>query len=257
MNRRILILSLLAVMLPVSVSSQIRIVPQEKIMSVTHPRHSQDSATLSFDTRHIVAERMNEDDVPRSFIYRFMNVGEDTLKIQRLLSTCSCASAVCTRNIVPPGETAEVRVTYNPKGHPGRFERRIFVYTVDDTAPAAVLKLSVDVQKGKDLSMEWPVQKGNIRLRRSEVRFQADTKAVESLRFVNLSGRPLRLECEKAFLPEYLSFDVVPEVVGPDCEGVMRISYSPSSREPRKDVRLILKGLGVPPSQSVINIKIE
>lgn len=257
MNRRILILSLLAVMLPVSVSSQIRIVPQEKIMSVTHPRHSQDSATLSFDTRHIVAERMNEDDVPRSFIYRFMNVGEDTLKIQRLLSTCSCASAVCTRNTVPPGETAEVRVTYNPKGHPGRFERRIFVYTVDDTAPAAVLKLSVDVQKGKDLSLEWPVQKGNIRLRRSEVRFQADTKAVESLRFVNLSGRPLRLECEKAFLPEYLSFDVVPEVVGPDCEGVMRISYSPSSREPRKDVRLILKGLGVPPSQSVINIKIE
>jgi hypothetical protein len=257
MNRRILILSLLAVMLPVPVSSQIRIVPQEKIMSVTHPRHSQDSAMLSFDTRHIVAERMNEDDVPRSFIYRFMNVGEDTLKIQRLLSTCSCASAVCTRNIVPPGETAEVRVTYNPKGHPGRFERRIFVYTVDDTAPAAVLKLSVDVQKGKDLSMEWPVQKGNIRLRRSEVRFQADTKAVESLRFVNLSGRPLRLECEKAFLPEYLSFDVVPEVVGPDCEGVMRISYSPSSREPRKDVRLILKGLGVPPSQSVINIKIE
>ena len=62
---------------------------------------------------------------------------------------------------------------------------------------------------------------------------------------------------KKAFLPEYLSFDVVPEVVGPDCEGVMRISYSPSSREPRKDVRLILKGLGVPPSQSVINIKIE
>lgn len=254
---RTFILSVLLAFLPLIASSQIRIIPKEKLMSVSQPEHSSDSVSFDFETRHIVAEQMNEDDAPQIFRYRFRNAGEDTLEVKRLVSTCSCATAVCTRNAVPPGETAEVRVTYNPKGHPGRFERRIFVYTVDDTAPAAVLKLSVDVQKGKDLSLEWPVQKGNIRLRRSEVRFQADTKAVESLRFVNLSGRPLRLECEKAFLPEYLSFDVVPEVVEPDCEGVMRISYCPSSREPRKDVRLILKGLGVPPSQSVINIKIE
>lgn len=257
MNRRILILSLLAVMLPVSVSSQIRIVPQEKIMSVTHPRHSQDSATLSFDTRHIVAERMNEDDVPRSFIYRFVNVGEDTLKIQRLLSTCSCASAVCTRNIVPPAESAEIRITYDPKGHPGRFERKVFVYTIDDAAPAAVLRLSVDVAKGDDLSHEWPVPMGDIRVRRTEVRFAAGEKAVETLRFINVSDGPLSLECEKAFLPDCLTFETVPAVAAPGEEGMIRISFNPSVGKCRKQERLILKGLGLPPSQSVINIRIE
>lgn len=257
MKHRFLILSLLAALLPVSASSQIRIVPQEKIMSVTQPRHSQDSAWLSFDTRHIVAERMNEDDAPRLFFYRFINVGEDTLKIRSLVSTCSCASAMCTRNAVPPAESSEIRVTYNPKGHPGRFERKVFVYTMDDTAPAAVLRLYVDVTRGSDISLEWPVQMGNIRVRRAEVRFAAGEKAVETLRFINVSDGPLSLECEKAFLPKCFSFETVPAVVGAGEEGVVRISFNPSAGDCRKHERLILKGLGVPPSQSVINIRIE
>lgn len=257
MTGRDLILSVLLALLPSVASSQIRIIPKEKLMSVSQPKHSSDSASFDFETKLIVAGKMNEDDAPHVFRYRFRNVGEDTLEVKRLVSTCSCATAVCVGNAVPPGESAEVRVTYNPKGHPGRFERKVFVYTEDGTSPAAVLKLSVDVQKGEDMSLEWPVQKGNVGLRRSEVRFQADTKAVESLRFVNLSGKPLRLECEKAFLPECLSFDVVPEIVEAGCEGVMRISYSPAPDGCRKNVRMILKGTGVPPSQSVINIKIE
>lgn len=258
MALRSFISALFIVFSPLALNAQIRIVPKEKLMDVARPRHSADSASFSFDTRHIVAERMNEDDPPHVFSYRFRNVGEDTLKIGRLVSTCSCASAVCVGNIVPPGRDSEIRVTYDPKGHPGRFERKVFVYSGDDAAPAAVLRLSVDVAKGADMSLEWPVQMGNIRLRHASVRFSSDTKAVESIRFINLGGSPLKLECESAFLPKCLKFDVVPEVVEPGREGVMRISFDPSVELPlKKNVRLILKGLGVPPSQSVINIGIE
>jgi hypothetical protein len=200
---------------------------------------------------------MNEDDAPTSFAYRFTNVGKETVTIKRLVSTCSCASAVCPVKEVAPGASAEISVTYNPKGHPGKFERKIFVYTHDGNSPAVVLRLSVEVATGADLSQEWPVQMGSIRLRRSEVAFSAGAKGVEQLRFINLSGRALTLQCEESFLPECLSFRTEPAVVEDGAEGVIVISYDPSLPDARESMNVILKGLGLPPTKSSITVRIK
>lgn len=235
-------------------SAQLRMVSKEKLQEVASPRHTADSACLAFESRHIIAEPMNEDDVPKNFIYRFTNVGKETLSIKRLVSSCSCAAAVCPVKDVRPGESAEISVRYNPKGHPGKFERKVFVYTHDGTDPAAVLRLSVEVSNGKDLSREWPVQMGDIRLRRSEVSFPAGNKAVEKLRFINLSEDPVRLECDRAFLPECLSFRTEPEIVDAGAEGMIVIAFDPSLPEVREKMTIIMKGLGLPPSRSSITI---
>lgn len=237
--------------------AQLRMVSKEKLQEVANPALSADSASLSFEQKHIIAEPMNEDDAPTSFAYRFTNVGKETVTIKRLVSTCSCASAVCPVKEVAPGASAEISVTYNPKGHPGKFERKVFVYTQDGNSPAVVLRLSVEVATGADLSQEWPVQMGSIRLRRSEVAFSAGAKGVEQLRFINLSGRPLALQCEENFLPECLSFRTEPEVVEDGAEGVIVISYDPSLPGVRDSMNVILKGLGLPPTKSSITVRIK
>lgn len=237
--------------------AQLRMVSKEKLQEVANPALSADSASLSFEQKHIIAEPMNEDDAPTSFAYRFTNVGKETVTIKRLVSTCSCASAVCPVKEVAPGASAEISVTYNPKGHPGKFERKVFVYTQDGNSPAVVLRLSVEVATGADLSQEWPVQMGSIRLRRSEVAFSAGAKGVEQLRFINLSGRPLALQCEENFLPECLSFRTEPEVVEDGAEGVIVISYDPSLPGVRESMNVILKGLGLPPTKSSITVRIK
>lgn len=247
-----------AVMLSVmAADAQLRMVSREKLQEVANPALSADSASLSFEQKHIIAEPMNEDDAPTSFAYRFTNVGKETVTIKRLVSTCSCASAVCPVKEVAPGASAEISVTYNPKGHPGKFERKVFVYTQDGNSPAVVLRLSVEVATGADLSQEWPVQMGSIRLRRSEVAFSAGAKGVEQLRFINLSGRPLALQCEENFLPECLSFRTEPEVVEDGAEGVIVISYDPSLPGVRDSMNVILKGLGLPPTKSSITVRIK
>ena len=237
--------------------AQLRMVSREKLQEVANPALSADSASLSFEQKHIIAEPMNEDDAPRTFVYRFTNIGKETLAIKRLVFTCSCASAVCPVKEVAPGTTAEISVIYNPKGHPGKFERKIFVYTQDGNVPAAVLRLSVEVASGADLSQEWPIQMGCIRLRRSEVAFSAGAKGVEQLRFINLSGKPLALQCEEPFLPECLSFRTEPEVVEDGAEGVIVISYDPSLPGARDSMNVILKGLGLPPTKSSITVRIK
>ena len=124
---------------------------------------------------------MSEDDAPKTFVYKFSNVGKETIAIDRLVSSCSCASAVSVKTELAPGESSEIRVTYSPKGHPGRFERKVFMYTQPGTNPAAVLKLTVDVSNGSDYATQWPIQMGGIRLRSKEVTFIEGKKAVETL----------------------------------------------------------------------------
>lgn len=258
MLRTLLIfLALYVCRIPFTASAQLRIIPREKIDSVANPRLSCDSASLDFKVRSIVSEPMNEDDGKMDFIFPFVNVGDKVVEIKRLGSSCSCASAVCTRMVIAPGENAEVVVTYNPKGHPGRFERKVYVYTGDGSAPAAILRLAVDVSGSADVSGLWPVDMGKIRMRRSEVHLPDGKKAVESLRFINVSGGPLKLECETAMLPPCLRFSVDPEIVENGAEGKIMIHYDPSKGGSKARMLIILKGLGLPPSRSSVTVSVK
>lgn len=240
-----------------SSNAQIKILPREKVMNVANPRLALDSASFDFDSKLIVADKMNEDDEPRTFIYRFVNRGERRIDIARIVTTCSCLTTVSYPLTVESGAAGEVVLRYDPKGHPGRFERKAFVYSDDNGEPSAVLRLKVDVESGNDLSGIYPVQIGTIRLRRDHVVFKTGESAVEKIRFVNLSGSPLRLECEKSFLPDYISFEVRPSTVEDRQEGEIVISYTPGDEAFRSVVPVMLKGLGLPPSRSVINVKME
>lgn len=251
---RIILLVLTLCAMSQAALAQLRMIPKEKVLAVAFPKHSSDSSALKFDKTHIIADFMSEDDPPRTFVYRFTNVGKETLTIRRLTSSCSCVSAVCALREVDPGASAEISVRYNPKGHPGKFERRIFVYTQDGDAPSAVLRLQVDVSSGSDISREWPVQMGKIRMRRSEVTLDSRDKTEEKLRFINLGGKPLRLDFDKAFLPECLTVRTEPENVAAGEEGMIVISCDPSRSGIREKMKVIIKGLGVPPSQSSITV---
>lgn len=249
-----------ALMLPFILNSevleaQIRIIPREKVEAVSSPRLSRDSSALCFETKHIVAEPMNEDDEPVTFLYAFRNVSDRSVDIRRLVSTCSCASASVDKMMVAPGESAAISVRYSPKGHPGKFERKVFVYTGYEE-PAAVLKLTVDVENGKDMSDEWPVQMGKIRLRRSEVTFRRGEKSVEKLRFINVSDHTISLKCDTDFLPGCISFRTEPETVGSGMEGEVVLSYDPDKNGARDVMKVIVRGLGVPPSKSSITIRL-
>ena len=237
--------------------AQIRVVPREKLESVNNPRLSEYAASLSFVTTVINADPMREDDGVREFVYSFQNVGTDTLVIKRMVSTCSCAVASCGKKSVLPGEKAEIIVHYNPKGHPGRFERKIFLYIGEDSSPSAVLRLNVEVERGSDLVGLYPVSMGNIRVRRTEVTFQKGTEAVERCVFVNVSGKPLRVQCDRAMLPACLDVRTEPEVVVAGEEGEIVITYDPSKGGERGRMPVILKGLGVPPSQSSIKVTVK
>lgn len=235
--------------------AQIRLVSKDKLKSVNSPQLSRDSASLDFVTRHIVAEPMAEDDAPVRFSFEFRNVGRGRLEINRLVSTCSCAQAICTKKTVASGEKAEIIVTYNPKGHPGRFERKIFVYTDDGELPAAVLRLSVHVENNMDIAGQYPISMGKIRLKTAAARFREGTSDYVKISFVNVSGRVLRFDCDRTFLPECIKFYAPP--TRPLEEAQMVVRYDSTAPGARERMTVFLNDLGVPPSQSSLTVYLE
>jgi hypothetical protein len=252
-------LGFIAFFLCIALSSQaqIIIVPREKLDEVRNPRLSQKAEFFAFEKTVISADVISEDDGVQTFAFPFDNVGKETLHIQRIVTTCACAVASCPQMIIPPGESSQIEVRYNPKGHPGRFERRIMIYVADEESPAAVLRLNVDVERGKDKSGLYPISMGAIRVRRNQVHFDKGCKAVESCVFMNVSDKPLNLDCERALLPACLSFRTEPAIVASGEEGRIVIAYDPTKGGERERVPVMIKALGLPPSQSAITVIIK
>lgn len=134
----------------VTVSAQLRIIPKERIDSIANPPLAVDAVFMQFERTRIDAGRMNESDPPATFEYVYANTGKNPITVSRLVSTCSCAVARYDRMTVTPGSKGVIYVRYNPEGHPGIFERRVYVYTDDNKQPSAVLRLSVEVKETKN-----------------------------------------------------------------------------------------------------------
>ena len=96
---------------------------------------------------------------------------------------------------------------------------------------------------------------GKIRLRRTAVRFTKGKDAVEKIRFINVSGRVLRFDCDKTFLPECIAFYAPP--TRPLEEGELVIRYDSTKPEAREKFKIFLNDLGLPPSQSSLTVYFE
>ena len=62
--------------------------------------------------------------------FTFSNVGEKPLVINQAMASCGCTVPEYTKTPVKPGETGEIKVTYNGTGkYPGHFKKSITVIT--------------------------------------------------------------------------------------------------------------------------------
>ena len=151
---------------------QIRIVPRAKLDSLAHPATADGAQAMRFERTQIDAGHIGEDDTPPSYTFKWHNEGTAPLIITRVQTTCGCAAATYGRQPVRTGGEGTVTVTYHPKGHPGSFDRRIFVYTqLSDKMPTAILHLTGTVIASELTDGDYPYAMGTLRLKQQSVRF--------------------------------------------------------------------------------------
>ena len=257
---------------------QIRIVPREQL----ELNLSADSQSLAFDTTELSLTSLSEDSEPVTVVFPVKNVSSRTIYLTRVSSSCSCLQPEPFDGFLKlsPGESSEIRAVYNPEGHPGKFSRKLFVYTAaSEDTPAAVLTVNADVAWSSNPQTEFPVRCGNLLLARAEVtlsggkvmlsggeKWPAGKKEIVSIRCYNASSKAMRLSAQTDFVPFPVVMHCEPQVLrsgergrivleigGDGCVGGDGVAGEVASGE----YPIFLKGCGARPSESKIILKIK
>ena len=235
-------------------SAQIRTVPEHLLQEQVNPRLCADSAALSFDFKELdTPSGLSEDSDPVCLEFPLRNVSGREISIDRITCSCSCVKVSLSQQVLSPGQEALLSAVYYPKGHPGKFQRRIYIYTsASGQYPAAVLKVNADVAWNTGVEAEYPYVCGGLRLRRKAVEISSGLENIH-IRCFNSSPNPMTVTAQTAFVPFPLTFRCKPEILPSGEEGVLIIE---TDAEPSHsgEFPLILSGIGARPSESKIMI---
>lgn len=146
--RYILVLGLSIIFYAAPMSAQMKIVPKHKLDSLANPPLVAGvERIVRFDAVDIGEFTINEADGIAEFEYDFENISSKDFLVTQIKTTCACVKAKSSPMLVEAGGKAKIKVQYNPKGHPGKFARRLFVFSsLDEKRPIAVLILRVNVR---------------------------------------------------------------------------------------------------------------
>ena len=236
---------------------QFHIVPRERLDSMAQPALAHGAQAMRFDRTRIETGPIGEDDGPKSFVFTWRNIGDKPLVITRVRTTCGCAVPTFDKRPVKPGEKASVTVTYHPKGHPGSFARKIFLFTqLAGNAPSATLELAGEVIPSARPTYAYPHARGNLLLKQEVIRFTGTAPAAESIECLNGGNDTLRIGIDTRILPPCIRAEFSPAELLPGAIGELTVRFDPAAGKAPQRIPLFLRGLGLPPGQSAITIRI-
>ena len=232
---------------------------REQLERIAHPATAPGSEQMRFEQLRIATGPIREDDAPATYTFRWHNDGSTPLVVTRVETTCGCAKPAFDKRPVAAGGSGEIAVTYHPKGHPGDFRRKIFVYTqLSEQQPTAVLELTGHAEPSLLPTHDYPHAMGPLRLKRQALRFPGRELQVERIECLNAGDKPLQLRAEPGLLPKYLALACEPEIFEPGRTGDLVIRFDPALAPATlpQQVPILLDGLPLPPSRRTLRIEL-
>jgi hypothetical protein len=82
-------------------------------------------------------------------VYTIKNTGNADLIIEKVSVSCACTTAEMEKNTIPPGESAKLRVKFDPAEDNlfGEIQRIIYLRSNDQNQPEAEAEFRVTIQK--------------------------------------------------------------------------------------------------------------
>ncbi len=75
------------------------------------------------------------------------NIGTGELKVEKVTTSCNCTTAELTSQAIPPGGSAELKITFDPEFHEteGKVMRLVWIDSNDPATPHAEVEFQVKV----------------------------------------------------------------------------------------------------------------
>lgn len=260
------IMALCATVAVATAEAQIRLIPQAKVDSARNVTTTDVGMRFASGTTTDFGEIAEEGGTWKGCV-EWRNDADKPLTITRITASCGCLKAEYDRATVAVGESGELRLTYDPRGHAGEVAQRIFVYTDrSGRHPAAVLTLRGRVRAAADPSGNYPHARGTLLLRQTWVRFSGEGKQTERVACMNGGAKPLKITADTLLSSRELTVRTEPEVLESGAVGDLVITYTPTEKQPTKQPagptaaprivrpRLFLSGVEVAPRERAIEV---
>lgn len=101
---------------------------------------------------------------PATAVFIFYNTGDEPLVVSGARANCGCTKPRYSADVVQPGDSATLTVTYDPGGRPGRFEKNVYVDTNTADKRSTLTIKGVVVGSPETLQGRYPVEVGELRL---------------------------------------------------------------------------------------------
>lgn len=99
------------------------------ILLATGMASAQKKAVISADETSHDFGQIKEADGKVSSTFVVKNTGDAPLVITRVIASCGCTTPEWTKEPIAPGQSGNIKITYDPKGRPGPFAKTISVYS--------------------------------------------------------------------------------------------------------------------------------
>lgn len=134
------------------------------IMAVAFSAFSQVEKTLEFIPSSVDFGTIRETDGKITKYVKAVNITADTTFIISARTSCGCSGADYPKELIAPGDTVEVSVTYNPLNRPGRFLKTAKFFTGDQRISNPIKLCGMVIPSKENLDREYPVKVGNLRV---------------------------------------------------------------------------------------------
>ena len=159
-----------------------------------------------------------------SHVFKIKNTGDAPLVMTRITASCGCTQPEWTKSPIAPGQTGDVKVTYNPKGRPGPFYKTISIYSNADKKSFSLGIKGNVTPKPLQPTFVYPYAIGNLKLENRQILYNTvrpDELASQNIHVINEGKTSVSIEFGK--IPPYLTVAANPEKLMPGETGEISI----------------------------------
>lgn len=208
------------------------------------------AVSLVFDTTEWNMGRIDEEDGPVSYTFRYRNEADHSVAIERVYTSCGCTTSDYSRKPLKAGGEGSVVVTFDPEGRSGRVDKSITL-VFDSGRGRTELRIKGRVNpRPQSVADEYPYDLGgglraDVTYRSFGKIAQGDTRSM-ALILYNSSDEPLRITPEWVEQSGALEL-FLPEQIAPDGRVLMTMTYTISGVVPeggllRDSFRILIEG---------------
>lgn len=162
-------------------------------------------------------------------IFTFSNSGDAPLIVEKVRSSCGCTAAMASKKTLQPGESGEVKATFDSTRFRGPIAKKVYLYTNDPKQKSFEFKLTatvkeVIVRKPHRISA-GPIPPGKLR---------SDT-----IELTNQWNAPLTINTIESGL-EQLKVTLDPMTLAPGEKGQLKLDITPGKEKRRINSYVIL-----------------